>query len=193
MARAPRLDAPGTFHHVTSRGNKRGLIYLDSADRGRFLSFFAAAVSRFEWRCHAFCLMSNHFHLVLETPKATLARGMQWLNGRYAQTFNRRHGHCGHVFQGRYDAKPIEGDPHLLASCRYVVLNPVRAGICATAQEWPWSSFRATGGLGPTLSFLTTDWLLAQFADDTDEARGCYRTFIAEGIEAPDVLTAFGG
>ena len=91
MPRPPRLDAPGAFHHVTARGNRLAAIYLDDTDRTRFVSFLADAVQRFEWRCHAFALMSNHFHLVLETPKATVAAGKQWLSGRYGQTFNRRH------------------------------------------------------------------------------------------------------
>jgi putative transposase len=192
MARPRRNDFQGAFHHVTARGNRRQPIYLDDADRGRFLSFLADSVKRYEWRCHSFCLMGNHFHLVLETPQAGLAAGMQRLNGRYAQTFNRRHGHNGHLFQARYAAEPIEREPHLLETCRYVVLNPVRAGACAAPEDWAWSSFRTTGGLGPQLAFLTTDWLLAQFADDRGEAKDRYCSFVAEGIGSPDVLTAFG-
>src|SRR5439155_27052843 len=176
VARPPRHDAPGAFHHVATRGNRRQLIYLDAADRGRFLSLLADTVKRYEWKCHSFCLMNNHYHLVLETPKAGLAPGMQRLNGRYAQTFNRRHGHGGHLFQGRYAAEPIEREPHLLEACRYVVLNPVRAAACATPEDWVWSSFRATIGLSRSLTFLTTDWLLAQFAGRRDEARDRYRS-----------------
>ena len=192
MPRPLRLDAAGAFHHVTARGNRRGLIFLDAADRGRFVSFLADAVRRFEWRCHAYCLMSNHFHLVLETPNASLGRGMQWLNGRYAQTFNRRHGHIGHLFQSRFASNPIEHDAHLVASCRYAILNPVRAGLCTSPHEWPWSSYRATAGLGRPLGLVTTDRLLAQFADERDRAQERYRNFVAEGIAEPDVLTAFG-
>jgi putative transposase len=191
MPRPLRLDAPGAFHHVTARGNRRAPIYADDADRTRFVSFLADAVQRFEWRCHAFCLMSNHFHLVLETPKASLAAGMQWLNGRYAQTFNRRHSQSGHVFQGRYSSNSIDRDAHLLGSCRYAILNPIRAGLCGAPEEWSWSSYRATAGLGRPLRFVTTERLLTWFADSRPEAQARYREFVSAGITGPDVLAAY--
>jgi putative transposase len=150
-----RVEFPNALYHVTSRGNGKQPIFLDESDRERFLGLLARTCERFAWRCHAYCLMGNHYHLVLETPRPNLSRGMQQLGSGYAQSFNRRHERTGHVLQGRYKAFLVEKEAHLLELTRYVVLNPVRAGLCRSAGEWRWSSYRATCGDAPTPRFLT--------------------------------------
>lgn len=111
-----------------------------------FLEVLSEVCERFNWECHAYCLMSNHYHLLIETPDANLSQGMRQLNGVYTQRFNRVHGRVGHVFQGRYKGILVEKDSYLLELARYIVLNPVRAGMVRSAKDWPWSSYRATCG-----------------------------------------------
>lgn len=139
-------------------------------------------VSRFHLRLYAYCLMDNHFHLVVETPEANLSIAMRQVNGVYTQAFNRRHGRIGHVLQGRFKAIVVDRDSYLLELCRYVVLNPVRAKTTRKPEPYPWSSYRATAGLAPTPSFLTVDWLLSQFGRQRAAAQRKYRTFVTEGI-----------
>ena len=141
------MEYPGAIYHVTSRGNAQSDIYLDDSDRETFLITLSEVATRFGWICHAYCLMSNHYHLVIETPKANLALGMRQLNGVYTQRFNRTHHRVGHVFQGRYKAILVERDAYLLELSRYVVLNPVRAKMVNDVSQWPWSSYRATAGM----------------------------------------------
>ena len=133
MARPLRMEFPGAISHVPARGNARGDIYLDDGDRQLFLSIFSRTCHRFNWACHAYCLMSNHYHLVIETPDANLSKGMRQLNGVYSQSFNRRHSRVGHVLQGRYKAILVDKDQYLLEVIRYVLLNPVRAHITKAA------------------------------------------------------------
>jgi putative transposase len=191
MARPLRICVPGGVYHVIARGNERASIYRDDADRFAFLRVLARVVNRFGWRCHAYCLMSNHYHLVVETPRPNLPTGMQQLNGRYAQWFNERHDRCGHVFHARYRSILVQKDSHLLALCRYVVLNPVRAGLCRSPTSYHWSSYRATAGSTPaepfltTDSFLTTDWILGCFASSRAAAQARYRAFVAEHDREP--------
>jgi REP element-mobilizing transposase RayT len=180
MARPLRIEFPGALYHVTSRGNARRRIFLDDADRERFLRFLERVCARFAWLCHAYCLMGNHYHLVLETPGPNLSRGMQQLGSSYAQSFNRCHRRCGHVLQGRYSAILVEKETHLLELARYVVLNPVRAGLCEAAEDWRWSSYRATCGLERPPAFLQVGWLLAQFGSDTEQAQARYTAFVGE-------------
>jgi putative transposase len=130
----------GGIHHVYGRGNNRELIYLDEADRLTYLRLLGRAVADRGWRCLVYCLMGNHVHLVIETPEPNLGAGMQAFHGTYARVFNDRHARSGHVFQGRFNARPIRTDPQLWATLRYVALNPVAAGLCASAQDWRWSS-----------------------------------------------------
>jgi REP element-mobilizing transposase RayT len=144
----------------------------------------AQVARRRGWRCHAYCLMDNHYHLLLETVDAGLGAGMQWLNGTYAQGFNRSGGRSGHLFQGRYYAGLVERDAHLLEAARYIVLNPVRASLCDAADEWEWSSYRGTAGNAPPASALTIDLVLGQFATRPETARARYRAFVAEGLDA---------
>lgn len=180
MARPLRLDHAGAVWHLTSRGNERREIFRDDEDRERFLRCLSQVVKRFRWRVHAYVLMGNHYHLLVETPEPTLSRGMRHLNGVYTQCYNRRHGRVGHLLQGRFKAILVEKDSHLLELSRYVVLNPVRAGMTATAGQWKWSNYRATAGLGRAPEWLETEWTLEQFSPRR-EAERHYRAFVAEG------------
>jgi len=129
MARPLRLEFPGTLYHLTARGNAQQAIFLDAMDREAFLTILAGEIDQHRWRCYAYCLMDNHYHLLIETPEANLVHGMRRLNSRYAQRFNRRHRRVGHLFQGRYKSIVVDRERHLLELTRYIVLNPVRAGI----------------------------------------------------------------
>ena len=175
MARPLRLQYPGAVYHLTSRGSARQKIFWDDTDRETFLQTLGQVISRYGWLCHAYCLMDNHYHLLVETPKPNLARGMRQLNGIYTQAFNRCHGRVGHLFQGRYKAILVEKQAHLLELCRYVVLNPVRARPHKRVGAWPWSSYRATAGLAPGPAFLTVDWVLGQFGQRRRRAQDANR------------------
>lgn len=187
MARPLRLEFPGALYHVTARGNARQAIFLDDEDRHRFLAVLRQVVSRCHLVLHAYCLMENHFHLLVETPEANLSQAMRQLNGVYTQAFNRCHDRVGHVLQGRFKAIVVDRDSYLLELCRYVVLNPVRAKITRKPETYPWSSCRATAGLAPVPPALTVDWVLRQFGRQREAAQRQYRAFVAEGIgqEAP--------
>ena len=187
MARPLRIEFPGAVYHLTSRGNARNSIYLDNNDRERFLAILGNVVERYNWLCHAFCLMDNHYHLLIETLDANLSLGMRQLNGVYTQSFNRAHNRAGHVFQGRYKSILVEKDQHLLELCRYIVLNPIRAGVTKATTDWKWSSYNATAYPANLYTFLTVDWVLGQFADKKPKARKAYKKFVAEGLgEAAD-------
>jgi REP element-mobilizing transposase RayT len=181
MARPLRLEFEGAVYHLTARGNAGQAIFLDDNDRQRFLDALSEGVDRFGWICHAYCLMTNHYHLLVETPNANLSRGMQQLNGVYTQAFNRRHGRVGHVLQGRFKSIIVEKESHLLELVRYVVLNPVRAKLVRHPRQWEWSSYRATAGEVRPPDFLTVDWILAQFGEARKKAQVAYRQFVAEG------------
>lgn len=181
MARPLRLEFPGALYHLTARGNARQEIYLDDRDRAAFLWILGEACARAGWLCYAYCLMGNHYHLVVETPAATLSRGMRQLNGVYTQGFNRRHGRVGHLFQGRYKAILVEKEAYLLELCRYVMLNPVRAGLTTQAGDWPWSSYLATMGKTARPSWLADRQLLALFHAQAGPARRAFARFVREG------------
>ena len=183
MARPLRLEFPGAVYHVTSRGNARQAIFLDKDDRESFMEVLSSVAARFNWLCHAYCLMETHYHILVETPEGNLSRGMRQLNGVYTQVFNRRHTRVGHLFQGRYKGILVEKEAHLLALCRYVVLNPVRAGLVRRPAEWKWSSYRATGGEAKRSPVLEIDWVLSQFGRRREEAKREYRRYVLEGIQ----------
>ncbi|WJW75450.1 transposase [Thiohalobacter sp. IOR34] len=184
MARPLRLEFAGALYHVTARGDRREDIYLDDEDRRDFLVLLGEVCNRYNWLVHAYCLMSNHYHLLVETPDGNLSRGMRQLNGVYTQRFNRRHGRVGHVYQGRYKGILVQKGTYLLELARYVVLNPVRAGMVAEAGQWPWSSFRASIGEESAPAWLETDWLLAQFGETRGKAVRRYIRFVREGVGA---------
>jgi REP element-mobilizing transposase RayT len=169
-ARPLRIELAGGLFHVTSRGDRREDIYFDDADRNAWLELLAHVCQRFNWTCHAWCQMGNHYHLVVETVEANLSRGMRQLNGVYTQHVNRRHGRVGHVFQGRYKAILVQKEGYLLELARYVVLNPVRAGMVADAAQWPWSSYSAMVVQAEPPKWLNTAWLLGQFGRTRGEA-----------------------
>lgn len=185
MSRQLRLEHSGAIWHVTSRGNERRDIYRDDHDRRFFLSLLARVVRERRWRLHAWVLMSNHYHLLLETPEIGLSRGMQWLNKQYAERFNRRYERAGHLFQGRFKGILVEREAHLLELIRYIVLNPVRAGVAALAADYDWSSYRATAGLQRTPLWLDVSWTLDQFDPNHVVAREAYRQFVAAAGGAP--------
>ncbi len=183
MARPHRLQVAGGVFHVTARGNRRQDIFTSDRDRAYFLALLAVISARLEWRCHAYCLMTNHYHLVVETPNPDLSKGMHWLNFRYAQWFNLQHDYDGHLFQGRFRSVLVESNVHLIELARYVVLNPVRAGICARPQDWRWSSYRVFAyPLRRRRTFVHVDWLLAQFGKPIGAARARYRQFVDDGL-----------
>ncbi len=185
MARPLRLEFPGAVYHVMSRGDRRRDIFADEIDRRNFLDKLAQEVMQQRWRMYAYCLMGNHYHLLLETPIANLVAGMRRLNGVYTQTFNRRHSLVGHVLQGRYKSVVVDRNVYLLELARYIVLNPVRAGLVGHAQDWPWSSYRGTAGLVPAPCWLSIDAIIGQFGDQVLSAQRIYRDFVLDGVGAP--------
>ncbi len=148
VSRRPRnLLNDGVFH-VTARTTDDRALFRDDSDRGRFIALLTQTVRTLRWSCHAYCLMTTHYHLLVETSQASLSKGMHRLNGVYAQGFNKRHARKGHVFEERFSAFVVESDEHFVAACQYVLGNPVRAGICDLAEDWPWSG---SLGRGPSL------------------------------------------
>lgn len=185
MARPLRLQFPDGIYHVTARGNDRRPIFEGEDDCGRFLVVLAATVARYRVVCHAYCLMGNHYHALLQTPEANLSAAMRQLNGVYTQRFNRRHERSGHLLQGRFGAELVDGEAYLREVCRYVVLNPVRAGLVAHPGDWRWSSYRATAGEAVAPGFLTVDWVRALCGARTHgEGIKRYTSFVEAGIGA---------
>jgi len=170
------------MYHLTSRGNARAAIFCDDADRLEFLGVLGNIVEQYNWCCHSYCLMDNHYHVLVETPDANLSAGMRQLGGIYTQKFNRRHNQVGHVFQGRYKSILVEKYNYLLELCRYIVLNPVRARLVASPADYSWSSYGATAGLTNKVPFLCTDWILSQFGNNRETAQDQYRDFVMAGI-----------
>ncbi|MCO6427661.1 transposase [Nitrosomonas communis] len=193
MARPLRIELAGGLYHVTSRGDRREEIYLDDADRTHWLALLGHVCKRFNWICHAYCLMDNHYHILVETVEGNLSRGMRQLNGVYTQYVNRRHNRVGHVFQGRYKAILVEKESYLLELSRYVVLNPVRAGMVTNIDQWPWSSYPAMIGKNSCPEWLQTDWILGQFGKQRKQARAAYVDFVRAGVGLPSVWNALRG
>jgi putative transposase len=193
MARPLRLEFVDALYHVTSRGDARDDIYYSDTDRSAWLAILGQVAARFNWICHAYCLMTNHYHIVIETPDANLAKGMRQLNGVYTQYINRTHQRVGHVFQGRYKAVLVEKDSYLLELARYVVLNPLRAKMVRQIEQWPWSSYPATCGQVPKPDWLNTDFILSQFGAQRARAIAKYVTFVHEGKGLPSVWSALQG
>jgi putative transposase len=180
VARPLRIQAAGLFYHVTARGNGRMVIYTDDHDRRVFLGQLARVAESRGLSCYAYCLMANHFHLVAATSGPNLPQAIKEINGPYAQWWNRRHGRVGHVFQGRFQAQVVQDDAYLLTVCRYVVLNPVRAGLVEKPERWPWSSYRATAGLATPPRFLRPEAVWRHFSQSDSHAGICrYREFVA--------------
>ena len=193
MTRPLRIEYPGAVYHITSRGNEKKPVFKDDRDRDNFLRTFQRVNIRYNWLCHAYCLMDNHYHLLIETPDGNLSLGMRQLNGVYTQLFNNRHQRAGHLFQGRFKGILIQKDSHLLEVCRYVVLNPVRARMVERPEQWKWSSYRATAGKEEPLPCLTTDWVLGQFCGKRVKAEKEYRQFVKWGIGEKTIWTDVKG
>jgi REP element-mobilizing transposase RayT len=185
MARPLRLEYENAIWHVTARGNEQRAIFRDDIDRERFLVMLGETVIRFGWKVLAWVLMSNHYHLLVQTPQPNVSRGMHWLNGRYAQWFNRRHDRHGHLFQGRFHGALVEKEAYLLAVARYVVLNPVRAMMVETAADWRWSSYRQTAGFETPASWLAVEDLLESFGGANTHGCDEYVQFVAAGKDQP--------
>jgi putative transposase len=185
MSRPLRLEFPGAVYHVTARGDRQEPIFEDDQDRHAFIGLLAKEVRQQRWLLYAFCLMGNHYHLLLETPEPNLVRGMRRLNGVYTQAFNRRHGRVGHVLQGRYKAIVVDKDSYLVGLCRYVVLNPVRARMVASVGDWPWSSYLATAGKMSCPDWLAVGPVLELFSAERSQARRAYARFVTEGVAGP--------
>ena len=182
MARPLRLELAGGLYHVTSRGDRRENIYDNDEDREKWLANLGNTCRRFNWRCHAYCLMDNHYHIVIETAEANLSKGMRQLNGVYTQYYNRQHGRVGHVFQGRYKGILVERDEYLLELARYVVLNPIRANMIKNIEDWKWSSYNAMIGKEGVQPWLETGWILGQFSKQRKRAIEKYVNFVREGV-----------
>jgi putative transposase len=183
VGRDPRIQEPGGIYHVISRGNNGEPLVRDDADRATWLAMLARTVTTFAWRLRAYCLMTNHYHLALALTvgEDELSRGMQRLNTRYAQYANHRHGRTGHLFRNRFFSVTLESEGHLLETSRYVVLNPLRAGICRCPEDWRWSSYRACAGLEHAPSFLDVFGTLELFGPDPETAFRGYRQFVSDG------------
>ena len=181
MTRPLRIEFVGALYHVTSRGDRREAIYLDAFDREAWLSILGQVCDRFNFVVHSFCQMSNHYHMVVETVEGNLARGMRQLNGSYTQYFNRRHRLVGHLFQGRYKAILVQKENYLLELARYVVLNPLRANMVASLDEWEWSSHSYVLGRRCPPTWLEIDWLLSMFGSERGPALEAYCSFVLQG------------
>lgn len=186
MARPLRIEFADAFYHVMARGNARQDIFLDDDDRQVFINNLGRVCQRFDWRVWAWCLMGNHYHLLIETHQPTLSKGMREVNGVYTQAFNRRHQRVGHVLQGRYKAILVEQDTYLLQLARYIVLNPVRANLVQNAAESVWSSYQAVMGKASTPDWLAVDDILAMFHSQLGPARRAYARFVRDGIGEAD-------
>ena len=193
MTRPPRLEFPGAVYHLTARGDRREDIFLDDVDRLTFLDLLAKEVRQQHWRLYAYCLMSNHYHLLIETPEGKLVDGMRRLNGVYTQAFNRRHGRVGHVLQGRYKSILVDKDAYLLELVRYIVLNPVRAGMAQRVEDWPWSSYAITADKREAPDWLDAEWIVKQFGADPIAARSAYRRFVRAGVDGASPWEALRG
>jgi len=179
MARRPRLQFPAAVYHVMSRGNRKAAIFNDDADRRCFINVLGETVLRYRARVYAACLMDNHYHLLLDTPRNNLSAVMRQVNGVYSQTANERHSRSGHTFEARFHSVVVQWEQYLRRAARYVVLNPVKAGLCANASRWPWSTYRATAGLESPPAWLYLDWLEWAFrVDSRKEAQDRYRAYV---------------
>ncbi len=189
MARPLRIQLPGLNYHIHARGTGRMTIYRDDGDREKFLELLAEVVPAFSLDCHAYCMMRSHYHLVITTRDANLSAAIHDLNGRYGQWWNRRHDRVGHVFQGRFGSKVVQSDSYLLTVCKYVVLNPVRKHVVESADQWRWSSYRASAGLEAAPSFLRPELVWQVLGDGSFETSALrYREFIAMPADDGEIL-----
>ncbi len=180
MPRPRREQFAGAIYHLMARGVRGERVFSDAQEPRLFLRLLSETCARYDWVVYAYCLMGNHYHLLATTRRPTLSRGMQWLNSRYAESLNARHGHQGHAFFRRFHALLIESEAQLTDVARYILLNPVRAQLCDRPGDWRWSSYRATMGDAPQPAFLASNTLLGQFGHELPHARANFATFMSE-------------
>ena len=185
---ATQIEYADALYHVTSRGDRQEDIYLGGDDRLDQLEVLAQTCHRFNWVVHAYCQMTNHYHLLVETVDGNLSKGMCQLNGVYTQHFNRRHNQMGHLYQGRYKAIVVQKDSYHLELSRYIVLNSIRAHMVKSLNQWQWSSYPAAMGIATESPWLDTDWLLSQFGKQRKRAREKYHEFMMPGKRLPSPL-----
>jgi REP element-mobilizing transposase RayT len=186
MARPLRIEFAGAVYHIISRGNAQQSVFLDDTDRRRFLRMLWSVAGRLDWGIWAYCLMPNHYHLLLQTPQPTLSSGMRDLNGVYSQSFNRRHRRVGHLFQGRFRSLIVDSTAYVIEVARYILLNPVQAGISKLPEGCQWTSYRATVGMARRPRRLITGPLLAPFASARDDGRTEFADYVRRGIGLAD-------
>jgi len=182
MARPLRIEFPGAFYHITARGNEKKDVFRSHKDRERFLFYIASAAERYGAVIHAYCLMSNHFHLLMETPRGNLSEIMQYVNGAYTTYFNVKRKRTGHLFQGRFKSIVVDADEYAMELSRYIHLNPVRAGMVGKPEDHEWSSYRAYVGISASPAWLKTDIILSSFGGKSRE--NTYRAFVEDHLEA---------
>jgi putative transposase len=182
VSRPHRIQFAGAQYHVTSSGNIGRRLFRDDRDRTEFLDLLGTVVAGHGWLCRGYCLLSTHYHLLIETPEPNLASGLQYVNGRYGQWSNRRREECGHLFQARYHSALVQTEGHRYEVHRYISLNPVRAGLVRQPEDWAWSSYGALLGVAPQPFFLDVTGALLDFASSPKKARDRLRTFIADGL-----------
>lgn len=187
MARPLRIEYPGAHYHVTARGNEQKNIFKSQKDRERFLSYLKSSVQRYGAVIHTYCLMSNHYHLLLETPDGNLSQIMRHINGAYTTYFNAKRQRAGHLFQGRYKAILVQADEYAQELSRYIHLNPVKAGIAVRPEDFPWSSYPCFIGATKAPDWLTTNFILKYFGQRAPDARKSYRKFVEEGLDREDL------
>ena len=183
MARSLRISYPGAFYHITSRGNEQRVVFKSREDRERFLEYLESATKRYDAIIHCYCLMDNHYHLLLETPSGNLSRVMAHINGAYTNYFNAKRGRFGHLFQGRYKAILVEADEYAKELSRYIHLNPVRAKIVEIPEEYEWSSFSYYTGKKKAPEWLKMDFILGYFGKKISDSQRNYRKFVSMLID----------
>lgn len=177
MARPLRIEYPGAFYHVINRGNAGQAIFKSRRDREKFLAYLEKMVERFGIRLHCYCMMTNHYHLLIETPEANLSKAIQWLNVSYAMYFNVKRGHHGHLFQGRFKSILVEADEYLKHLSRYIHLNPIRSNMVKRPEDYFWSSYPAFVGEEQIPAWLETDSILQLFGKKRKSSQKAYRNF----------------
>jgi putative transposase len=185
VARQLRIEYPGAFYHITSRGNQKQPVFLSPWDKARFLDQIKEVHEKYDFRIHAYCLMENHYHLMLETRQPNLSRGMHFLNTAYSVYFNNRHKRVGHLFQGRFKGILIEAETYAQELSRYIHLNPVRAGISRSPESYPWSSFREYLGKRKPPAWLETQIVLSFFGKDPEISRRDYMAYVIAPLPKP--------
>jgi len=186
MARALRIEYPGAFYHVMHRGNAGTDIYKNDMDREKFLEYLGKSVAIYGLKIHTYCLMTNHYHLLIETPQPNLSQAIKWINVSYATYFNRKRSRSGHLFQGRYKAILVDADEYLKHLSRYIHLNPLRAGMVDHLKEYPWSSYPVFSGYVKAPEWLETGWLLSLFGQDQNKSKKRYRNFV-EAVQNKEI------